>query len=86
MSRFLHIVPVPEAIDAAVGMAPTPVPEEIPAEDATGRVLCTDVESRDDIPGFDRSVVDGFAVRAADTTGAGDSIPALLRFTGTVAM
>jgi molybdopterin molybdotransferase len=39
-----------------------------------------------DIPGFDRSVVDGYAVRAADTAGAGDAIPALLTCTGRISM
>ena len=86
MSRFLQIVSVPEAIRAATGIPSGPAAEEIPAGNATGRVLCADVASAGDIPGFDRSVVDGYAVRAADTTGAGDSIPALLECTGHVAM
>ncbi|MBO0752493.1 MAG: molybdopterin biosynthesis protein, partial [Bradyrhizobiaceae bacterium] len=40
--------------------------------DAVGRVLATDVAAETDVPAFDRSSVDGFAVRAADTTGAND--------------
>ncbi len=86
MSRFMHIVDVPEAIATAVRIAPAPVPEEIPADRAPGRVLCADVIAGEDIPGFDRSVVDGFAVRAEDTSGAGDSAPALLQCTGRVSM
>lgn len=86
MSRFLHIVSVPEAVAAATGLAPVPVPEEIPANAATGRVLCADVVSGADVPGFDRSIVDGYAVRARDTTGSSESIPALLRCTGKIAM
>jgi molybdopterin molybdotransferase len=86
MSRFLQIVSVPEAIGAAANIPPGPKAEEIPAKTATGRILCAEVASAGDIPGFDRSVVDGYAVRAADTTGAGESIPALLECTGTVAM
>jgi molybdopterin molybdotransferase len=86
MSRFLQIVSVPEAIGTAVGIPPGPATEEIPAGNAPGRVLCADVRCEGDIPGFDRSVVDGYAVRSADTTGAGDSIPALLECTGQVSM
>jgi len=86
MSRFLHVVAVADAVAAAVRIAPDPVPEEIPAERASGRVLCADVIAMEDIPGFDRSVVDGYAVRAADTTGATEALPVLLQCTGRVAM
>ena len=44
--------------------------EEIALEDALGRVLAEDVRAEVDVPGFDRSNMDGFAVRAADTFGA----------------
>ena len=86
MSRFLSVVAVLEAVAAAVRIAPDPVTEEIAADRATGRVLCADVIAGEDIPGFDRSVVDGFAVRAEDTAGSSEAIPALLRCTGRVAM
>jgi len=86
MSRFLEVIDVPGAVATAVRIAPNPVPEEIPAEQAPGRVLCADVTAHEDIPGFDRSIVDGYAVRAQDTAGAGDSAPALLRITGRVSM
>jgi molybdopterin molybdotransferase len=86
MSMFLHVVGVPEAVATATRIAPGPVPEVIAAEHASGRVLCADVVTREDIPGFDRSVVDGFAVRCEDTTGATDSVPALLRCTGRIMM
>jgi putative molybdopterin biosynthesis protein len=45
-------------------------PEDVPLSRALGRVLASDVVAGVDVPGFDRSVVDGFAVRAADTAGA----------------
>ncbi|WP_395346204.1 hypothetical protein [Variovorax sp. UC122_21] len=41
--------------------------ETIPLHEALGRVLADDVVAAIDVPGFDRSNVDGFAVRAADT-------------------
>jgi putative molybdopterin biosynthesis protein len=54
--------------------------EPLPAEtvalgDALGRVLAADVVAPIDVPPFDRSGVDGFAVRAADTVGASDRAP-----------
>jgi molybdopterin molybdotransferase len=86
MSRFLQVVAVPEAVRAAVAIAPATAPETVPVEQSAGRVLAAPVVADTDIPGFDRSVVDGYAVRSADTTGAGDAVPALLRCIGRVTM
>ena len=48
-----------------------PLPEEkVPLGEAAGRVLAGEVTSRVDVPPFVRSMMDGFAVRAADTLGA----------------
>lgn len=47
-----------------------PRSEEVALGQALGRVLSTDVTAKVDVPGFDRSNVDGFAVRAVDTFGA----------------
>jgi putative molybdopterin biosynthesis protein len=44
-----------------------------------GRVLARDVRSEIDVPGFDRSNMDGFAVRAADTFGASEERPVRLK-------
>jgi putative molybdopterin biosynthesis protein len=44
----------------------------VPLADALNRVLAEDVIAEVDVPGFDRSNVDGFAVHAADTFGAGE--------------
>ena len=54
--------------------------------EAAGRVLAEDLVSPDDLPHFDRANMDGYAVRAADTFGASQSVPAYLRVVGTVAM
>ena len=86
MSRFLHVVAVEDAVATAARIAPAPVLEKIPWGSATGRVLAEDVPADMDIPGFDRSVVDGFAVRSGDTTGSSDATPALLQCTGRVVM
>lgn len=60
--------------------------ERVPLLAAGGRVLAADVAADMDIPAFDRSSVDGYAVRAADTAGAGESIPVFLRCRGEVEM
>jgi molybdopterin molybdotransferase len=86
MSRFLTVIPVADAIATVVRISPLPVAETIPLDSSADRILATEVTSDTDIPGFDRSVVDGYAVRAADTAGAGDAIPALLQCAGRIAM
>ncbi len=58
--------------------------ERVSLADALGRVLAGDVTAGVDVPGFDRSVVDGFALRAADTGGATEDAPVLLRLNGEV--
>jgi molybdopterin molybdotransferase len=50
------------------------------------RVLAEDVVSPSDLPDFARSTMDGFAVRAADTYGASEGLPAYLTLVGEVAM
>ena len=53
----------------------------IPLTDAYNQVLAEDVVAQEDLPRFDRSAVDGFAVRADDTTGASQTKPLLFRLT-----
>lgn len=86
MSRFFCVIPVADAVTAVLRIAPPPAMETVPVESASGRILVGEVIADSDIPGFDRSVVDGYAVRAADTAGAGDAIPALLTCTGRISM
>ena len=53
---------------------------------AMGRVLAQDISATEYVPDFDRSTVDGFAVRARDTFGCSDAIPAILSVQGEVFM
>ena len=66
-----------EVIDAA----PLPA-ESVPLSVALGRVLAEDVRAPVDVPGFDRSNMDGFAVHAEDTFGASEEEPIRLRLNG----
>jgi putative molybdopterin biosynthesis protein len=56
--------------------------ELVALEHAHGRVLAADVCAAIDVPGFDRSNMDGFAVRAEDSFGASEEEPVRLRLTG----
>ena len=53
---------------------------------AMGRVLAEDITATEYVPDFNRSTVDGYAVRASDTFGCTDSIPAVLPLQGEVLM
>ena len=52
--------------------------EAVGLSQALGRILAQTVTAGVDVPGFDRSSVDGFAVRADDTAGASDRVPRTL--------
>jgi molybdopterin molybdotransferase len=60
--------------------------ETIPIGSAFGRILSKDVVSPENLPGFPRSSMDGYAVRAKDTFGATESLPASLEVAGEVIM
>ena len=60
--------------------------EEVNTIDALGRVASRDIAAPEDLPGFKRSSMDGFAVRASDTFGAGEGQPAYLELIGEVPM
>ena len=86
MSFFLETISVADAISIVQDMATRIGIEKLPLVSAHGRVLAEDVRADIDIPGFDRSSVDGYAVRSDDTAGAGESIPAMLTLAGRVVM
>lgn len=60
--------------------------ETVTLSECFGRVLAEDIIARENIPPADRSMVDGYAVRACDTFGASEAIPALLGLQGEIAM
>ena len=80
-SQFLDVLPRDEAerrFRAALDLAP--IGEKlVPLAGALGRTLAHDVVAPVDVPGFDRSNVDGYAVRAEDTFGATEDRPRRLR-------
>ena len=60
--------------------------ELVNLSDACDRICSQDVLSSENLPPFDRSTMDGFALCASDTFGAGSAIPAMLTVKGEVAM
>ena len=79
--QFLEVIERDEAERrwrATLDIAALPA-ETVALEDALGRVLAEDVRADVDVPGFDRSNMDGFAVRAEDTYGATEVEPVSLR-------
>ena len=58
--------------------------ERVPLQRLSGRVLAREVAAAVDAPPFDRSVVDGFAVQAADLATASSSVPVFLRLNNEV--
>jgi len=84
--QFLEVVSADEArarFSLAIDLAPLE-PERVTLSAALGRVLARDVVAAVDAPPFDRSNVDGFALRAADTVGANDLQPKTLHLNAEV--
>lgn len=64
----------------------SPRTETVCLQQSLRRVLALDIVAEEDVPPFDRTTVDGYAVIAADTFGAGASLPAELEIIGEIAM
>jgi len=72
-----------EQVESALRARLRPLPAEpVDLLDCAGRTLATDVTAEVDVPGFDRSAMDGYAVRGEDTFGAGDYTPIRLELVG----
>lgn len=83
MPEFLMLLPPAEALEIFLrAFTPRPQPEEVQTAESCGRVNIDDVTAPIPLPSFPRSTVDGYAVRAADTYGAGEGLPAYLTLTG----
>ena len=84
--QFLEVVSAEaarERIARHVDRSPLPG-ETVTLAAALGRVLARDVTAPIDVPPFDRANVDGFALRSAETAGAGDTAPRRFQLNGEV--
>jgi molybdopterin molybdotransferase len=69
------VIPVEAALEMVLASAPRLSSEDVPLDEALGRVLAEDVSSDVDMPPFDRSAMDGFALRAEDVAMAPVILP-----------
>jgi molybdopterin molybdotransferase len=76
---------IEDALNLMLSHTPRLAAEEAALGEAAGRVLRRDAVSDLDLPPFDRARMDGYAVRAADTTGASAERPVRLRAIGEAA-
>ncbi len=81
---FYSLTSVSEALKKLLSDIRVLDEEEILLEDATGRVLASDIVAERDNPPFDRAAMDGFAVRGEDTFGASQANPIYFRIIGEV--
>lgn len=72
------MIPVSEAIRIVVAQAQPLATEIVSIEEACGRLLAQDIVADSDLPPFDRSQMDGYALRASDV----QSVPAKLKIVG----
>jgi molybdopterin molybdotransferase len=74
-----------EALAQVLGSVSTLGVERVSIRDALGRILAEEIRSSRDIPGFENSAMDGYAVRAADVSAVSESSPKRLRVVETIA-
>jgi molybdopterin molybdotransferase len=74
------MIPVDAALEIVLRHTPSLGAEEVPLAEALGRVLAEDVSADADMPPFDRSAMDGYAVRASDLARA----PVVLEVAGQI--
>jgi molybdopterin molybdotransferase len=82
---FFKVVSPQEALQTLLQISPVET-ERIPTVRARARVLAEDLYSSVDLPHFHRAAMDGYAVRAKETFGASQSLPAYLKLCGVVEM
>ncbi|MBM3875564.1 MAG: molybdopterin molybdotransferase MoeA [Verrucomicrobia bacterium] len=74
-----------EALQRILAQLPPPTVAPLPPSAAAGRFLAAPAEAQVDVPPFDNSAMDGFAVRSADISRASPQTPAALRLIGEAA-
>lgn len=85
--EFFQVMPVADALrQLEAQWRPAPQAETIATADALDRILAAEIASPEQVPAFRKSTVDGYALRAPDTFGASQSLPAFLTVGGELAM
>lgn len=86
--EFFKVLSIEEALASFFAHFQPGAPriERVSLFDAPGRILAGEIRAGGPIPGFDRASMDGYAVRAADTYGASEGLPALMELAQEIRM
>jgi molybdopterin molybdotransferase len=85
MKPFFQVKTSQEILELIQVFSPLPG-ERVLLSEGLNRVLTEDILSPEDLPHFPRATMDGYAVRARDTFGASEAVPALLTLSGEIVM
>lgn len=83
--EFLKVFSITQVIDIIKNILPIDI-ETVSIENARGRIIAEKIFAPEPVPHFSRATMDGYAVRASDTFGASESLPALFEVVGSVEM
>ena len=88
MPEFFNVLPPQRALATLLELLPQKALglEDVPVREALGRVTAVELFAPEDLPAFTRSTVDGYSLRAADTFGASEGLPAYFSVVGEVPM
>ncbi len=86
MPEFLKVLRFQEAVHLLETHFPNQDIETVAIDECNNRILAQNIYSPEDMPAFNRSTVDGYAVRAEDTFGSSESLPGMLNCIGIVEM
>jgi hypothetical protein len=84
--EFRSLISLEEAQSIVLSRLPRVAKESVPLREAQGHILAEKVISPQDVPGFSRASMDGFALRAKDTLAAREDRHVCLRLAGSVPM
>ncbi len=81
---FSKLTPLEDALENLFSHIQLNPIEDIEIHDVLKRVLAVDIISELDIPPFDRSAMDGYAIHAEDSFGASTKSPKVIKLVGTI--
>lgn len=85
MKEFFKVVDLDEVLKKTDNFLHKDI-EKISINDAAERIIAVDIVSDENLPGFNRSTMDGYAVKAKSSFGASEASPALLEVKGQIKM
>ena len=84
MGEFFNVVESKKVYEFISNLKSIEDSETVDIRESISRVSSENVVAGEDLPGFDRSTVDGYAVKSSDVFGASVSTPAMLRVVGEI--